>query len=317
MHGRATALGFGLLVAWAASAVVVAASACHIDSCDAGWEGFEVIEHDSATDFHAVASVRGSGHAFEYMAAGSNGMIVAWERERNGGRRVLTSTVEPGVTLRGAVESFGNWWVVGDGGLAAFSSDQGRTWTIVDLDTSASLHAITEVGGFLVVVGDEVVRIIGDGATWSQLSPPSEGWGQLRAVSGLPDDRTYAVGLDGVIRATDDVTKSWQAEDSGVDADLFAVEHVTPSFDVTAVGADGTHLVREDGAWIDYGTDTSVDLFDYDRGASLTEEGRVSGVDIGDYEPFVGARALYYDTSAIVVVGDAGLIVVNTQPFCE
>jgi hypothetical protein len=318
MHHRAKALAFGFLVA-SVSAAIVTTSAC-TDNCppgSVGWGEFEVIQHGSAADLYDIVPAS-PGYS---MAVGSNGTVLTLKLDLHDDLQVDVSTIEPGVTLRGAADFYGVWWVVGDNGLAAFSSDQGQTWTKLDLATSASLHAIAPASGdgFLVIVGDEVVRLIGDAATWTEILPPSEGWGQLRAVShveGVEGEGTYAVGLDGVIRATDDVTKSWHAESSGVNADLFAVGRSSQTGEINAVGADGTHLARQDGTWVDIGADTPTDLIDYDRGAVLTEEGNVEGVDVGAYESFVGARALRYDGVSIVVIGDAGLIARNADRLC-
>jgi photosystem II stability/assembly factor-like uncharacterized protein len=279
----------------------------------------------------------GSGHSA--IAVGSAGTVVAWGYRATemwvvGERFVETSTVAD-VYLRGVADAGGGRWVVvGDGGFAALSDDLGQTWTTLDLQTSADLHAVLAVSESVVVVGDGVVRVL-QGDTWLEPPTPEGGWGQLRGIGwSYPypypdkDPRTFAVGLAGVIWSTDDPSGVWVAEDSGVDVDLFAVGRLQGL--VGVVGANGTFLIRE-GAdeWISIETKRTVDFVDYQDldpyGLLLAADGevlqyhRIEGFQYLDR--FEGAQDLAFSSSygfdGLIAVGDAGMAVSKIHGWCE
>lgn len=309
----------------AATVVIGILHGCH--SQDDCWPPPRSIELGVGSNLHAVAPAaeRDSGHSA--IAVGSAGTVVAWGY-RNDELFVETSTVGD-VDLRGvAGAGAGRWVVVGDGGFAAVSDDFGQTWTTLDLGTSADLHAAFVVSQSVVVVGDEVVRVVAGDNTWLEPAEvPDAGWGQLRAggssyAAPYPseDPRTYAVGLGGVIVSTTDPSGVWVAEDSGVSVDLFGVGPL--QWLVAAVGADGTFLVREAGEWSPIETERTTDFVDYLNfdpfGVVLAADGELLQCDQYDLsegfqhlDRLEGARDLVAQpfNLGLIVVGDAGLAV--------
>jgi hypothetical protein len=216
------------------------------------------------------------------------------------------------------------WVVVGDGGFAAVTNNSGETWTTLDLGTSADLHAVFTVDDSVVVVGDNVVRVLQADDTWLEPANPQVGWGQLRAGTSpsraAGDRRTYVVGLGGAISSTTDPSAVWVAEDSGAGVDLFAVGPLGQA--VAAVGANGTFLVREAGEWSPIETERTTDFVDYldfdPFGVVLAADGELLQCDQDDLsegfqhlDRFEGARDLVAQplNLGLIVVGDAGLAV--------
>jgi photosystem II stability/assembly factor-like uncharacterized protein len=270
-------------------------------------------------DLHAVVPLteRDGDRWYEGIAVGSEGTVVAW------GSSDAESFVEASsvgsANLRAVTARPSNWWVVGDGGLAAASGDRGQTWTPVDLGTDANLHAITEFETRLVAVGDEVVRVqVADG-NWIAVSPPKDSWGRLRGLY-YYNLRLYAVGLDGVIWSTTDPANAWIAESSGTNADLFALGsfYYRSNERVIAVGAGGTLLVRKDSGWDRVDSDEHTDLVGVVRAMALGADGELFEIssrgELSRIDSFPGSRAFTYVSGApyryeprLIAVGDAGV----------
>lgn len=332
VNNAALTLALRLLTAAAATVALGTMDACLCLGVDRGWQATEVIELGISADLHAVVPLSDSDNArrYEYLAVGAAGTVVAWGNGDGGtGELFVESSVIGDVDLRAAWAELidhdepPSWWVVGDGGTAAFSSDRGQTWTLADLGTSANLHAITDVGGRLVVVGDDVVRIRNADGTWSEPPTPAGGWGRLRGIHGDADsERVWAVGLDGVIWSAEDPSEVWVAEASGVGTDLFAIGSLYEGR-VAAVGAEGTFLLHDASGWTRVETDEQNDFVGYGSNRVLAVNGDVfelefrnDKVRLEHIETFAGARAFspgYY----LMVVGDAGVAASKDYLVCK
>ncbi|NJL71435.1 MAG: hypothetical protein HC888_07365 [Candidatus Competibacteraceae bacterium] len=238
-------------------------------------------------NLHAVAvPTVPVGPAVLAMAVASGGTVLTWPVEWGNqfdGELTVETFDLADVELRDVIATReGRWVVVGDGGFAAISDNSGQTWATLDLGTSANLHAAFAVEDCIVVVGDEVVRVLEADNTWLEPAAPQGGWGQLRAGGWTgqygDDPSSFVVGLGGAISSTADPSGVWMAEDSGVSVDLLAVGplHLTAA----AVGASGTFLMREAGEWTPIETERTVDFVDYQEvdpsyGVLLAADGEI------------------------------------------
>jgi hypothetical protein len=235
---------------------------------DYGWKS-ETFDLGVAADLRAVTSLGGS-----HLAAGESGTVVVLRDDggvvvRDIGDRDLNAV------------SYG--MVVGDGGFAATSDDDGLTWTALDLGVSADLHAIVDLGDYFAILGDDVVLLRQDDGTWTPLEPPEGEWGRLRA--GKDDGYfQYLVGLEGIVwtNVEDPALASWGRESVGTTADLFAIGDgpETPdgeSDTVVIAGSNGTLLThtRWTWDWHRLETDTTADFIGYSSGILLTAEGEI------------------------------------------
>ncbi|RKX99249.1 hypothetical protein DRP77_13625 [Candidatus Poribacteria bacterium] len=115
-------------------------------------------------------------------------------------------------------------WIVGTGGTILFSNDGGQTWIKQDSPVNKDLYSVTSIGyyqgGWKVWAAgqDGVIIFTGDGLTWQEQK------------SGIPttllsiffanvsptekEFRGWAVGVNGVVRATTDFGKTWKPQDA-------------------------------------------------------------------------------------------------------
>jgi photosystem II stability/assembly factor-like uncharacterized protein len=152
-------------------------------------------------------------------------------------------------------------WVAGEDGALLRTSNAGADWTLVDLQTTAQLRALREVGGVGWVVGDGgVVRKTTDqGLTWFAQSP-----GTLRTLRGLAvfdADHAWAVGDGGGVISTSDSGASWSLVQTQA-ARLHAV-HFIDAFAGLAVGLSGAIIATNDGGqtWIAADSGTMAHLY--------------------------------------------------------
>jgi hypothetical protein len=312
MSSRALTLAISLL----AMSLLGFATGC--DSIECASER-ATIDLGIETDLHAVVNLdhwSGERHV-ALLAAGADGTVVAWGMDYGGKQdEPIVEVFDLGDAHLRAVwvdKSTGpddgshdgpwNWWVVGDGGRIMVSSDQGTTWDSVELQSDANLYGIAGIDGRPIVVGDDIIATRTFDGTWTELTPPADGWGQLRGVF-AQDTRVEIVGLGGVIWSTTDPSGEWTLEPSGVTTDLFAVD-----YDV-AVGAEGTLLVHSDTGWMPSDTGVDVDLIDYEGGYALGANGEIYEVTKDEPLSLVqtnpGARALTNSWYTWATVGDGG-----------
>lgn len=280
------------------------------------------------TDLYAVANLdfSSSERHYAFLAAGADGTVVVWGTDGSGeANEPFVDAFDLGdLDVRAAwidksnpsSEAWG-WWVVGDGGLIMVSIDLGMTWNSVGLASTANMYGVAGIAGHPIVVGDDVIAWLPIDGTFTELTPPTGGWGQLRGISAYTTTQTRVevVGLGGVIWATDDPSGEWTSEPSGVTTDLFAVDYGV------AVGAAGTLLRHGETGWTRLETGVDVDLVDYEGGYALGANGEVYQVvadeplQLIDTKP--GARALTNQFDGWVTVGDGGLASNPAAPQCD
>jgi photosystem II stability/assembly factor-like uncharacterized protein len=158
-------------------------------------------------------------------------------------------------------------WVFGEMGALYATADGGRTWARRRVPTRHLLLGATLLDaqqGWLVGAGATALQTTDGGATWRAgqlLGLPAQPLTQtsaqtpaqsratpvrLNAVSFADARRGWAVGAGGVVLATADGGRTWRAQDSGVESDLFDVKFLDER-EGWAVGGDGTAIHTADG----------------------------------------------------------------------
>ncbi|HEY0138095.1 MAG TPA: hypothetical protein VGB85_28610 [Nannocystis sp.] len=165
---------------------------------------------------------------------------------------------------------------VGDGGTVVVASRGSDEWQVIDLGTTADLHAVTT---FETEAGEEIVVVVGEGVmfaraaetgAWSAVPAPKGGWGSLRGVDAQPYTGTIvAVGRGGAIWRASDPNGTWQREDSGTSEDLTIVR-------LGLIGGTNGTLLRlgDDGTLHKFDLGTDSDVLDV-HPVVLTADGRV------------------------------------------
>lgn len=275
----------------------------------------------ASNDLHALTPLSDydaeSGTSWDYLLVGGTGtLVVLGTSFDESSASSLVETKQFGaVALHAALELDGQWWIVGDQGLAAYTIDRAATWTNNVLGTSASLYDLalfpSPAGEELVIVGDEVVFVRQQNGVWVELPAPAgePSWGQLRSVYAF-EGRLYLAGLSGALWSSELATSGWVRETPPSPADLFALGEAAGALQV--VGAGGAMLERDpSGEWLELATGTSLDLIDYAGGVALTREGGLlvpvdaQGEQFEAVPALAGARALSY-AGELMIVGEAG-----------
>ncbi len=310
-------------------ALTLLASGCEL-GCPDPLPAGETVELDIDIDLHDVAHIESWDGLknYSFLAVGADGEIMVWGTDYTGNKTKAFVDVSDvaNVDLHAVWVDESNWsptaalawWVGGDDGLILATSNRGSSWDRVDLQIGADLHGIAGVDGRPIVVGDDIIAMRNLDGTWTTLTPPAGGWGQLRGVSTISyydtPLRIEVVGLGGVIWATDDPNGEWTLEPSGVTADLFAVEYGI------AVGAEGTLVLRTATGWTPSDTGVDVDLIDYDGGYALGKGGEVYEVRSGQLTLIgtnPGARGLTNADGAWVTVGDGSSTNSPPRGYCR
>ncbi len=151
-------------------------------------------------------------------------------------------------------------WVAAEDGALLRTINGGADWILVDLGTTANLHALGEVGGVGWAVGDAgVLRKTSDqGASW--IAQDAGTLAVLRGVSVFDPDHVWAVGDGGIVVATGDGGATWRLANSGV-ARLCAVGFVDKLTGL-AVGHSGAIVASVDGGqtWSSVASTTTAHL---------------------------------------------------------
>ncbi|HST52904.1 MAG TPA: YCF48-related protein [Pyrinomonadaceae bacterium] len=157
-------------------------------------------------------------------------------------------------------------WTFGESGALFATTDGGESWTRQRVPTRHLLLGATFLDaqtGWVVGAGATALSTTDGGATWragvvsAETSQPAtnetatraaQGESSLRinAVSFADARRGWAACAGGVVLSTTDGGRTWRAQSSGTESDLFDVKF----FDARegwAVGADGTAIHTADG----------------------------------------------------------------------
>lgn len=128
------------------------------------------------------------------------------------------------------------YWIVGAGGIVLYTEDAGSTWQRIPVQTQKDLYSIAfpSDGSTGWIVGDETMLYTTDyGDTWTSISTTAN----LRAVDGY-DSTGFAVGLNGTLLATNDLTH-WVPIETGTTANLYGMAITN---DIYIVGDTGIVL---------------------------------------------------------------------------
>lgn len=154
-------------------------------------------------------------------------------------------------------------WVFGEMGALFVTEDGGASWARQRVPTRHLLLGATFFDaqkGWLVGAGSTLLQTADGGASWkagevtglaqqipaqasAQASAPTL---RLNAVSFADARRGWAVGARGVVLATIDGGRTWRAQSSGTESDLFDVKFFDER-EGWAVGADGAAIRTSDG----------------------------------------------------------------------
>jgi photosystem II stability/assembly factor-like uncharacterized protein len=297
---------------------------CGEDPLDLGWSVLaEVIDTGTPAELRGIHSPpAGETH----VVVGSDGTVLVWDH--------LTGSLEsypvPGAPdLWGVHGSMQEAWIVGDGGFLARSYDGGASWQALDTGSTADLRAVwtspADDSLMVVAVGTGTVLVRTPNGVLLEPVAPSGDWGSLEDVYCWGRDDSIgclAVGLEGVVWATDDPSGSWSPVSKGTTESLHAVSDVVLADGQahTLVGGEhGTLMeLHGDGSWTSVegvveSTETIEHLGEY---GVLTDAGRLV---LGDGEVLdwaAGARATSTGDWLAVVGADGYLAYrVFTQPY--
>ncbi|MDM0112235.1 DUF6519 domain-containing protein [Variovorax sp. J22R133] len=190
-------------------------------------------------------------NALSVLALNAN---VAWITAEDG---VLLRTTNNGATwaltdldttaqMRAAGHAGNVGWAVGDGGTVRKTSNQGASWIAQDAGTLATLRGVS-------VFDATHAWAVGDGGVVVATSDGGANWSlakteaaRLYAVAFTDEFNGLAVGQAGAIESTVDGGETWTTVDSGTDAHLRALTMAGTTL-AWAAGSNGTILRSEDG----------------------------------------------------------------------
>jgi poly(3-hydroxybutyrate) depolymerase len=227
--------------------LVAAGASGHIWSSSAGLWTLELDQGD--TDYAALAFGGGGGGVVGGEFALARRLDTGWSSEHGlpdfGGMLGVGWVATATSTAAGRFIVAGNW-------SAAVSTDLGLSWSGFGVDGSwggpAQVNgSATGPDGTVVLVGyyDYVGIAAPNAASAVAVDHPvtAEWW---NAAAAGTDGSFWVVGDGGAIMATTDHGLTWQGQDSGTDADLYAVS-MTPDGLGAAVGKDGVVITTRDG----------------------------------------------------------------------
>ena len=148
-------------------------------------------------------------------------------------------------------------WAFGEQGALYATSDGGRTWARQRVPTRRLLlgaHFQDARRGWLAGAGSTLLRTSDGGATWTPghvaPQPPATvpQWPGVRfnAVAFVGAGRGWAAGSGGSVYATSDGGRTWAAQSTGTEADLYDVKFLDER-EGWAAGAAGTLIHTTDG----------------------------------------------------------------------
>jgi hypothetical protein len=196
-------------------------------------------------------SMSGTGASFIW-AAGDAGAAWLW----NGTIWINVST--GAVNFRSVytltVAMVNTTWVVGDGGLALYTTDA-ATWHATATGTTNTLYGVWSSNSATWAAGAGGLVILYSGGVWAAVSPTGT-VADLFAIWGTGNADVWAVGVGGTIIH---YTGAWATLPTGTTATLRSVWGTSPT-DAWAVGDGGTILHWDGASWTPMVSGTSTAL---------------------------------------------------------
>ena len=237
------------------------------------WPGPSIEEVDIGVDVRVNAVIAVPHEELGLFAAVAGGVIV----DGDGRRRQLSSHELWAI----ASDTSGRFWVCGERGYLAFAdvedSRDETSWTPVNLGIDADLFGLAAKGSQVVVVGDETLWMgseVDGERQWIEPTPPSDGWGQLRAASFVTvnsQEQVIVVGLDGraLVSAADDASFSVaDGLEPGVD--------YTRACETLVLGEGLAHARWTGDGWVTGGGGEAADYVACGRGYVLSSDRWIS-----------------------------------------
>ena len=190
-----------------------------------------------------------------------------------------------------SVESYGDTVVaVGEGGVVAYSEDNGETWDDGDSNTSYDLYAVSMGNaddGAAVGESGTIVYTENSGADWEDAdidfaSSSHESY-ELRAIDMTSSTVGFAVGENGLILHTENGGQDWEEIDTPSTAHHFNSVFAYSSSKLWVAGEDGALYYSDDGgdSWDSQSSGTTENL------VTITFYGSSDGWASGDNRIFL------------------------------
>lgn len=153
-------------------------------------------------------------------------------------------------------------WIFGEGGALYTTRDHGATWARQTVPTRRLLLGgafLSDDQGWLVGAGATLLQTSDGGETWREgriasVGPEANGNSEasrnaslrFNAASFVDARHGWAVGANGSVYATRDGGRTWRAEDSNTDVDLYDIKFLD-ALEGWAIGAEGAIIHTADG----------------------------------------------------------------------
>lgn len=172
-----------------------------------------------------------------------------WNSDVGGKKWAAHKLENPQTGLTISCDKAGAWWVAGTYATIATSSDQGKTWRVIDNQQDAQITTLRWVNEKRAVAMGEfglVLRTDDGGATWQKLPPISADFYPYDLLF-IDENTAWVSGVAGQMQKTTDGGNTWTIEENVAGAPLYrlfahkGVPH--------GVGARGTIARLEGDVW--------------------------------------------------------------------
>lgn len=215
-------------------------------------------------DMRAITYGGASSSSAIYLAVGAGGAMYQSSDKVSSASLNWTQITTSGITanLNAAIYTLNRYLVLGDGGVAYYSSDA-LTWSPATSNTTENFNAVAGSGSRVVAVGNNgTIRYSSDGVTWSIAAVPAGLSGtHLYGVSYTATGLWLAVGGGGTLLSSSDGA-NWTAVASGTTADLRGVAYrsattttITTGSTTTTTTIPAAYVVVGDGGVVLSSTD--------------------------------------------------------------
>ncbi|HEY8857695.1 MAG TPA: YCF48-related protein [Rugosibacter sp.] len=215
-----------------------------ITSVDSGktWTRHELVKPFLASIIDMAACPDGSFLGLDFYGK-------VWSSDVNGQKWVAHKLEAPQTGLTISCDKSGAWWVAGTYATIAKSSDQGKTWRVIDNHQDAQITTLRWANEKRALAMGEfglVLRTDDGGETWQKLTPVSEDFYAYDVL--FTDENTaWVSGVAGQMRLTKDGGKTWESKENKTGSPLYRLflHKGTPY----GVGARGTIARLEGETW--------------------------------------------------------------------